>query len=113
MTEKSGNRNLGRRDSQEHKTVDGGKKRRFVVSRARKTRRGEKYQRCHHQRSADRTSWDEYVKEFSEQSCNGCCVNPKAAIVHLVEEPLTSSAGLRPSLSSSEVVTRFHRVLVY
>jgi hypothetical protein len=39
MTEKSGNRNLGRRDSEEHKTVDGGKKRRFVVSCARKMRR--------------------------------------------------------------------------
>jgi hypothetical protein len=39
MTEKSGNRNLGWRDSEEHKTVDGGKKRRFVVSCARKTRR--------------------------------------------------------------------------
>jgi hypothetical protein len=47
MTEKSGNRNPGRRDSQEHKAVDGGKKRRFVVSFARKKRRGEKCQWCH------------------------------------------------------------------
>ena len=46
MTEKSGNRNPGRRDSQEHKAVDGGKKRRFIVSCARKKRRGEKCQRC-------------------------------------------------------------------
>jgi hypothetical protein len=54
MTEKSGNRNLGRRASEEHKTVDGGKKRRFVISCARKTRRGEKCQKASHQRPADR-----------------------------------------------------------
>jgi hypothetical protein len=46
MTEKPGNRNPGRGDSQEHKAVDGGKKRRFIVSCARKKRQGEKCQRC-------------------------------------------------------------------
>jgi hypothetical protein len=45
MTERSGSRNPGKRDSQEHKAADGGKKRRFIVSRARKKRRGEKCQR--------------------------------------------------------------------
>ena len=34
---------------------------------------------------AERRRWDEYVKEFSEQSCNGCCINQEVAIVHLLE----------------------------
>jgi hypothetical protein len=38
-----------------------------------------------HQRPADRRRWGEYVKEFSEQLCNGRYVNLEVAIVHLVE----------------------------
>jgi hypothetical protein len=38
-----------------------------------------------HQRLAERRRWDEYVKEFSEKSYNGCCVNPEVAIAHLPE----------------------------
>jgi hypothetical protein len=37
------------------------------------------------QRPAERRRWGEYDKESSEQLCNGCCVNPEVAIVHLLE----------------------------
>jgi hypothetical protein len=85
MTEKSGNRNPGKRDSQEHKAVDGGKKRRFIVSCARKKRRGERCQRCQISGQAREGVGMNMSKNFPEQSCNGCCVNQEVAILHLLE----------------------------
>ena len=83
MTETSGNRNPGR-DSQEHKAVGGGKKRRFIVICTRKKKRGEKCQRCQIS-GQPREGVGMNVKEFSEQSCNGCCVDQEVAILHLLE----------------------------
>jgi len=85
MTEKSGNRNPGRRDLQEHNAVDGGKKRRFIVSCARKNRRGERCQGCQISGQAREGVGMNMSKNFPEQSCNGCCVNQEVAILHLLE----------------------------